>query len=460
MHALCSSHATRLFTLAAIVLLGLFLRVHLLYTSVVDQPVRGDAVSYFFYAVNLESEGVYARSKPVAFGGRPAQPDAASTPGYPLFVAALLGDDWKQGTMDGVASSLVPVLIAQALLSVLVILLVYGIARRPLGEGAALTAAFLTAISPHLVNINLYLLTESLFTLLFWASLWLLARGLAPEARRAGLTAALVLGAAALTRPTVQYLPFLLALFFILRTPSSWRQWSGFVLLFLLVLSAWGLRNLASVGTFSDPLALKATIQHGSYPGLMYNGMPESRGIPYRFDPAMNLSTPLRDTLAIILQRVQAAPGDYLWWYSLGKPLALFQWETIPIGTSDMRLTTSGDIFIYPTPVSPYGQHPLFVATYFLSYLLYRPLLLLAGVAALAAWVPACRTFWGDSLWLLRLLSLILAYVIGIHLIGAPFPRYAIPFLPLVYLLAAGLVAAAWRWRQARAAIERGEPVL
>jgi 4-amino-4-deoxy-L-arabinose transferase-like glycosyltransferase len=449
-----------LLLLALIFLMGFFLRLSVLTGSEVINPIRGDAASYFFYGVNLQSEGTYSRTRPPYFGGTPPVPDAAAAPVFPFFVAAFLGAQWQAGTAADVYASLRPVLFMQTLLSSLVVLLVYGIGRQFLAIGPALGAALLTAISPHLINANIYLLTESLFTVLFWLSLWLLVRSLAPESRRAGLLAAVVLGLAALTRSVVQYLPFLLAVFFIMRSPASWRRWGGFTGVFLLVFATWGIRNLVVTGAFSDPQGMTATIQHGSYPDFTYPGLPESRGMPYRYDPEMTLATPLPESLAIIARRALAMPGDYLWWYTLGKPLALFTWHPVPFDTGDARLLTEGDIFIYPTAQTPYAGHPLFKATYLISYMVYRPLLLLAGLAMLLAWLPACRSFWGESLIGMRLLSLILLYVIGIHMIGAPFPRYAIPFQPLLYLLALGLAAAAWRFWRARPTIERAAEVL
>lgn len=344
-----------LLALAAIVLLGLFLRMSALFTSAVSEPIRGDAVAYFFYAVNLQGEGVYSRATPPVFGGAPPRPDANIPPGYPAFIALFLGEQWRFGTKAGALLSIEPVLIAQTLLSSLTVLLVFLLGRRFLATAPALAVAVLTAIWPHLVNVNVYLLTESLFTLLFWLALWLLIDGVTRQGPPRGrlLLAGAAMAAAALTRPTVQYLPFLLALFFLMRAPGSWRRWGGFLAVFVLLVGAWGVRNQISVGSFSDPLAMKATIQHGSYPGFMFNGLPESRGIPYRYDPDMSLATPLAETLHIILQRARAAPGEYLWWYTLGKPLALFHWDTLPPGTADLRLTTAGDIFIYPTPVTP-----------------------------------------------------------------------------------------------------------
>lgn len=451
--------------LVAIVLFGLFLRVTALSSSAVKDPVRGDAISYFFYAVNLKTEGVYSRTTPTLFN-EASQPKADATipPGYPLFVTAFLGEEWKQGTNTGVYASIEPVLIAQTLLSVTVILLVFFTGRRLFGPVAALGAALLAAISPHLVNINIYLLTESLFTVFFCLGLWLLVRHLSPEAPWSGALAGLALAGAALTRSTVQYLPLVLAAFFILRSPSSWRGWAGFLTAFLVVFCAWGFRNVASVGSFSDPWAMTATIQHGSYPEFMHAGLPESQGIPYHYDTELSSHMPLADLLAAISRRFLADPGSYLHWYLIGKPLALFNWNIMPIGSEEaVHLLLSGDIYIYPTPATPYGSHPLFIATYLICKVLYLPCLLLAVAGAVLTWIPALRHLWGSRLIPMQLLSLTFFYVVGIHMVGAPFPRYAIPFQPLLYLLALGslsLASSYWRTRGTTATIEAPGPVL
>ena len=97
---------------------------------------------------------------------------------------------------------------------------------RLVGPGTGLAVAFLTAISPHLVNINIYLLTESLFAFWFWMSMMIVLAGSSTQPRPAVLVAAgLTMALAALTRPTVQYLPFLLLLAGLLQGAGMWRRW-------------------------------------------------------------------------------------------------------------------------------------------------------------------------------------------------------------------------------------------
>lgn len=439
--------------LAVVFFLGLFLRLEAVSSSMVEDPVRGDARSYFFYAVNLKEEGVYSRAKPRIFDGREIRPDAAINPGFPLFIVPFLGEEWRQGTTSGVYASIMPVIDVQTLLGSLTILLVYLVGRLALGAWTGVAAATLTAISPHLVNINIYFLTEPLFILVFWCAMLLLAQAAVRSDSRSLLVlwGGLAMGLATMVRPTVQYLPFLLAALALLAAPRDWRRPACFIGAFLLLPTLWAVRNLAATGAASDPFGMIATIQVGAYPGFMFNGMPESLGIPYHFDPVLTDYTSLQRTLAVVAERARAAPGEYLHWYLVGKPLALFSWETTPIGSDLPKdLLIAGDIYQYPTPVSPYASRPLFIATYLISKLLYVPCLVLAALGAVLAWIPSLHAGRGQGLMVMRLLSLTLAYVIGIHMIGSPFPRYAIPFQPILYLLALGTIATLWAWWRAR----------
>lgn len=443
-----------LFLLALVFLAGLFLRIGVVAESAVLEPVRGDARSYFFYAVNLTEEGVYSRSMPAFFGGKGIKPDAAAQPGFPLFVTALLDDSWRSGNASGVYGSIIPVIDAQALLSSLAIVAVFFIGRMLAGAWVGLSAAALTAISPHLVNINIYLLTEPLFIVVFWLALALLAHAaVRPDARGLLVLGGLALGLATLVRPTVQYLPLVLAGLAVAAAPRNWQRSALLLGGFLLPMLAWAARNFVALGAVGSASGMVATIQVGSYPGFMYNGDPASLGMPYRFDPVLRDYSSLSTTLAVMKERFIAAPGEHLYWYLIGKPLALFNWDTIPIGSGTAsHLLVAGDIYQYPTPITPYAGQPAFIATYLASKVLYLPLLILALAGAVLAWIPALAPLWGRGLPVMRLLGITLAYVIGIHMVGSPFPRYAVPFLPTVYLLALATLAGLLRHFRSRRA--------
>jgi hypothetical protein len=86
-----------------------------------------------------------------------------------------------------------------------------------------------------------------------------------------------------------------------------------------------------------------------------------------------------------------------------------------------------------------------------LVYALHIPLVVfgLAGFA-LATWRRARDPAASESG--LPLLGLMILYAIAVHVIGAPFGRYNVPFMPLIAVSAAYLVEYAVRHTQASAA--------
>jgi hypothetical protein len=86
---------------------------------------------------------------------------------------------------------------------------------------------------------------------------------------------------------------------------------------------------------------------------------------------------------------------------------------------------------------SPYFDDRFIDTTHRISHWLHWPLMLLGLMGACLPWWRAQQ--WGLSgrvLVAARIVSLIVFYAIGLHMIGAPYPRYGIPFRPLLYPLA------------------------
>jgi hypothetical protein len=71
------------------------------------------------------------------------------------------------------------------------------------------------------------------------------------------------------------------------------------------------------------------------------------------------------------------------------------------------------------------------------------PLMLLAlGAMFVAGWRPELLASIPAQQTMIRFLALTLAYVLVVHMLGAPYPRYGIPFRPLLYLLAVAMLSA------------------
>jgi hypothetical protein len=411
------------YALMAILAVGLLLRLDAFLGTEVIEPLRADAAQYYAAAHHLRHTGVYSTSVQALAGLAEPTPDAARSPGYPLFLALFAGGDATQASLDRI-------IMARVLLGTLAILLVFLLGKRLLDAQWALIVALLTALSPHLVNIGLYLLSETLLVVMLLAHL-LAASSLG--ARGSGwvaLAAGLLLGCAALVHPTFEYLilPWLVLLFLSFRGAARWRVPIAAALGFVLVFGPWVMRNqqLLDAPANADPIV--ATIHHGIYPDFMYKGDPDTYAFPYRHDPRGEaIGADLKSVLAEVKRRFVEEPVRHLKWYLLDRPVAMWSWDMVQ---------GMGDAFVYPVAATPYTDHPGFRASHRIMVLLHWPLVLLGAFGAMLAWAPAMkRRFSQAQLVGLRTLSLLLLYATAVHMVGAPFPRYSIPLRPLLFVM-------------------------
>ncbi len=194
--------------------------------------IRPDTASYLEPGRNLLLRGEFVVA---------GQPDICRTPGYPLFLA-----------LTSLAGPVTAAL-AQVLLSVFSVVLVWRLARAVFHDGRiALAAAWIFAFEPLSVLYSILLLSETLFLALFLLSLERLAAFL--QERRLGVLAAagVWLAAATFVRPVSYYLPVLLAMgvFAVFaRIPGlRWKAPAVLLLTSLPWLAAWQIRNRAETG--------------------------------------------------------------------------------------------------------------------------------------------------------------------------------------------------------------------
>jgi 4-amino-4-deoxy-L-arabinose transferase-like glycosyltransferase len=403
--------------------LSAYIQFTVVHRTVTDTPVRADSKRYFSYAYNLVHSRTYSDDAIWNGEASVAVPDAIVSPGYPLFLAAIPG-------LKPADVFLLRVERVQAFLGVLSVLLAYLIGRRIMSAGGALATALLTALSPHLATISTYMLTESLFTFLLLASIQASLYALRSGRRGPLLLAGATWGLCSMVRPTMQFLPPLFVLAALL-LPSLRKQLKPALLVlaaFLAVQAPWTVRNqLLPADAPSESLMVKFLL-HGSYPNFMFEDKPASYGYPYAFDPD---SAGIRDLPAVlgrIAGNFAAHPLKYAHWYLIGKPGAFLSWGIV---------NGFGDIYTYPPVHSPYLENQGFALVRLAMFWLHWPLMLLglAG-AALACWRPQVLGLDDQRRFQARLLAAIVFYAIAFHMVGAPFPRYAIPFRPLLFLFA------------------------
>ncbi len=215
--------------------------VHVLFASVAFSQSNGTFINAFY-----GFDGYYEISKNLLAGHGfskvetpPFVPSDERTPLYPLGMAILVS----------VFKNYYAVILAQIILSSVIIpFLAYRITMQILArERIATMVALILAFEPLAVHLATKVVSETLFTALFLASVTLLFDYLKEARGKTLVYAGGMLALATLVRPTVQYLPllFILAVFWTSRKQigRAARHSLVFCAVFLLVLSPWVIRN-------------------------------------------------------------------------------------------------------------------------------------------------------------------------------------------------------------------------
>ena len=423
------------FILALTVLFGAHLRIVAYTDTQVDNPIRADAKKYFTYALNLANWNVFSQDFVAPGSPEAPKPDAFISPGFPYFAKFFVADD--------VETILASTLKAQTMVQVLAFLLLTWVLVEFLGVGWAVPAAALLWTFPHFISINTYYLTESLFTsllVLAVACAWYASRH--KQSTVVGMAlCGLLVGAAALTRPVMEYFPLFMLLACMLFFRAHWRPVLAFVLFAMVPVLIWKVRNMLLTGESSDPTLMISGFYHGSFPGFMYNNDPASFGFPYAYDPRKEeMYQGLGTALSIIAERALQSPAEYLQWYLWDKPQVFWQWDNIA-GPSD--------IFIYPMVKSPSFSLLDFHITHVVNYEIHPYWVFLGAGTAVVIVLRQLLNKSSASLFLL-FLSLVVIYATLVHSVLAPFPRYGIPFKVCLILLCflALKEACAWLWQR------------
>jgi 4-amino-4-deoxy-L-arabinose transferase-like glycosyltransferase len=208
-----------------------------------DYRINGnqDARQYVLLGRNIFLYGAYSRNSEPPFVA-----DIFRTPGYPVVAGGL--------DLIGGAALIYGV---QAILHIGLCAVVWALAGTLFGERVACAAAFLVAIYPTLLALNVQAMSEMLFLFLLALSVLALTATLNPcqkQARRLDVIAGVLLGLAILVRPAGLYLPILIASFLAIagvRAHGFARAASRTVIFLLGVavcLAPWIARNYATFG--------------------------------------------------------------------------------------------------------------------------------------------------------------------------------------------------------------------
>ncbi|QWT18396.1 hypothetical protein KPL74_11645 [Bacillus sp. NP157] len=418
------------FVPACVAVLALAIRWYYVHTAVVVNPIRGDAVQYMIYAINLLDHGVFSLQRdavaPVADGFR--------DPGYPVFLATAMAV-FGRGPAFYLA-----MLDAQAILAGLTVGMGAWLTRRFVGLGASVAAGFGLAVWPHLITASGYLLSETLLGFLVMSGLALLALAIDRRSTPLAATSGLVFAATALTNAVLLPLLPVFALVAAWKDPGRRRLWAALALAAFLPCAAWLGRNATLDAPPGDNRVMMNFVQ-GSWPS--YHAAWRDAFI--RQDPAGTAELALIDTeyrrmladphsgFGAVVERLRQTPAESLGWYA-SKPSELWGW-TIGIG--------AGDIYVFPTQQSPLAGRGILPVVTGLCYALTPLLALLAlagAIAALVGW-RACH----PVLWLMVIMLLFVTAVFTVLQADA---RYATPYRCVEWLLAVYALhrfAAFWR---------------
>jgi hypothetical protein len=322
---------------------------------------------------------------------------AFRAPGYPLFLAALGADVFW-------------VRIAQALLDTSTVLAVYLLVSRlmPSSRYGPMIAGGLVAVHPLLVQFSSFLLTETLTTALLAWGVYLLST----RSRLATLVAALLLAAAAMTRPSFWPIALLLVGGRILTLPISWRQRLGVsaaaALTMLALALPWATRNALALG---HPIFTTTNAGITAYDGFN----PDADG-------SSNQHVFLQDMP--YLSRMSELDRDAY----LGSQAAAYVRE-YPSHLPRLTATKLARTFT-PVPLAAENRTVLYWAVG-LGFLL--PLLLAAAAGVVRSAIAPRH----------RLLLLVPVAVVALtHALSVGSMRYRIPVEPMLCVLAAGWLVA------------------
>lgn len=187
-------------------------------------------------------------------------------------IAAGRGFAWEDGQLTSLRPPLFPAMVAgiwqvaggqslqairasQIVLALVTALLVFDLGRRSFNPKAGLIAAAICWLYPTLIFLNFTILTETLFTLLLVAFVWLAVMLMQNPRPATAAACGLALGLGALTRSVLWPLPLLLCPLLLLMLPGAWSRRALLVGLFVagygIVVTPWAVRNTSLQGVFT-----------------------------------------------------------------------------------------------------------------------------------------------------------------------------------------------------------------
>lgn len=411
------------YALTAIVILALGIRIAYVHNTVIDTPVRGDAVYYLQYAKNLLIHFTFSKQ----IGATAPEPDSYWAPGYPAFLAAAIA---AAKFLHVQAYPLI--LHLQAVLGALTAAVTFLIARLYLGRSWSLLPALFVSLSPHLVSLGANLLTETLYAFVLTTAIYVFVTAFRNRSVTQFTAAGVLFGLAWLVNPVMFFLP----LFYVAAAARLYARdgtsliagRKGMVLclaVFLAVAAAWQIRGRLDVppDAPSSRGRLLTNLVIGTHSDYyrIWRANPRDADNPADRD-LRQLQGSYTAFAGMLLHRVLGQPLHYLEWYLLDKPVLLWSWD-IQVG--------QGDIYVFPVVQSWYRQSGPARATYALMKSLHYWLF---GCAILGLYFLFRRRPPGTDTPAFLYISIV--YISAVYVLTQAAPRYSVPLRPELYLCA------------------------
>lgn len=395
---------------------SLILRLSYVNSMQIVFPFLADAGKYVQLAYNLANGNGYSLAEVEPFTS-----STYITPGYALFLSVFFkhADDFQQFHQM--------VLNAQALISSVTVVMIFGVAMRLAGLGVAVISGTLVALSPQLIIGSGYVLTETLSSFLLVLSLLVFVE--AYNRRWIGLywLCGIMIGFSALVRPAVLLFPLALLILGVI-TKTNIKSYAALFLAMLLTWLPW--QYWKNVNAQASEVSLMASsFALGGYPDLIYKN-PAFKGYPYKEDAEYDQMTmAMPNAVSIVWARAKQQPLKYLQWYLFGK--ALMYW-------SPEEVAGPGGPYVYPVISSVYTRQAIPAWTLSVMMNLHPILIFLASITCLCFVVEVRQAGINHKTNPALLITVLLViYFTAVHTVLAPLPRYSYPLYPIVYVLAA-----------------------
>ena len=391
--------------------------------SIIRNPICKDAREYYLTAYNLYHFGVYSSDT-----SEPSAPTWQRPPGYPLFLVPFFGISTTTGAF------IANVTFAQAVMGSLAAVVSFLLAAMFFPPLLALAAGLLTALSPHLIAMDDFLLSESLFTFVILLASFTLAQSWKRTTPLLALLAGLFFGLSPLIRPIALLMgPFLILFFPLSRgglKNGSKPKTMTTILCFLAGLAmihfpyshcrARIIQNAISVSKQSvwQHVVLGADVNLARF-------LLSKTDSPYKTETT-RMTREKKVAMTVFKDRFLNAPLAHLRWFLGGKVFFMWKWDSIYVG----------DVYQYPMTTRGFDTNRWLSAIHRMMKWLHWPIFISSIIGAVLFLIKRSNGSLEDHRRLILIPILMCVYFSGLLSLMMPLPRYAIPLRPFVYMLA------------------------